>query len=215
MFGSLTPSSVGAPAARPAPEQTGRIPLTISQICALASGQRSTGEFLYLTYGEQLRRGMPTAEDYRGGKVLITKFTPLDDWRDCTVYPWRKGSNEGIVKRALRIRSNAFLPSPRPTDCCAVPRCQAGYINLQYHHIKPTFDDIVDQAILLVTPEEIVCLFGYNKFLKGTYNVADFIPDIHPVLEFLYQAHRGNEFAWLCPMHHDLATQEQRQKAKP
>lgn len=170
----------------------------------IAAGQRSTGEFEFLTHHEQVRRNLPFADMYRGGPVMTTFFEPLHDWRDVTVYPWRKhtASPRTEIAGALRIKIAANLPVPSQSDRCAIPGCFVTGFGLRYHHIRPSFAEIVDECLELMTEEEISTMFGYSKFLPGINCVADCIPDDHPAVIHLYEAHDGNEWAWLCDRHH-------------
>ncbi len=170
----------------------------------IAESQRSTGEFEFLTYYEQVRRNLPYADLYRGGPVMITFFEPLHDWRDVTVYPWRKRTKNPRteIAEALRAKIAATLPVPTPKDRCATPGCSVTGFGLRYHHVEPSFAQIAEECLEMMTEEEIRTLFGYGKFLPGIYCVADCIPDDHPAVVHLFQAHEHNEWIWLCDRHH-------------
>jgi len=167
------------------------------------AGQRATGRFEYLDFGEQLRRGMDTAERYRGGSKVMGYFEPLGDWRDVTVYPWRgRGNHRGDLKRALREISTEFLPHPMLTDFCHWSGCGESGARLEYHHVDPTFDAIAEEAMALMTPEEIEGRFGYRKFEAGKDEISRLIPRDHPAILHLIEAHVGSVFEWLCAKHH-------------
>lgn len=167
-----------------------------------AAGQRSTGRFIYLDFEEQVRRGMPTAARFRGGKLLMTYFEPLGDWRDVTVYPWRKPDPKREIKAALREIIAPYLPRPTVKDACAVSGCGARGFDLEYEHVDPTFDAIAEACLSLMSEEEIRTRFGYNKFAPGALTVADFIPRDHPAVRCLVEAHGRNKWVWLCKRHH-------------
>lgn len=168
-----------------------------------AAGQRTTGEFEYLDFNEQLRRGMDSAYRYRGGKVVITYFEPLGDWRDVTVYPWRgQGNHRRDVKAALREKIAPYLPKPQAWDKCADPGCQATGADLEYQHVTPTFDELAEQCLGLMTEAEIAGRFGYSKFVDGRDELAHCIPTNHRAFRHLLAAHQGNAWQWLCAYHH-------------
>jgi len=172
----------------------------------VAAGQRSDGRFEYLTWHERARRGMQTARDYRGGGVIMTYFEPLGEWRDVTVYPWRRPKPKQDIIRALRAKAAAFVPSPGPRDCCAHSGCLVRGAGLTYHHVSPTFAEMAESAFLLVSQQEHAARFGYDKFAKGTFSIADFISNDHPAVLYLEAAHRHNDWQWLCTEHHRAVT---------
>lgn len=167
------------------------------------AGVCSSGEFSYLDYGEQVRRGLHTATTYRGGRLMTTRVLPLDEWHDCTVYPWRRGDDprQSII-RALRQKAAFFLPHPKPSERCAGLGCLRRGGDLEYNHINPTFKDIAAECLDLMTDEEITSLFGYNKFTPGKDHLVNCIPDTHPAIVRLHELHVGNEWEWVCAFHH-------------
>ncbi len=167
-----------------------------------AAGQQSSGYFIYLTYGEQKKRGMVTARRYRGGKLLMTWFEPLGGWRDVTVYPWRKSDSKSEVKAALREIIAPLLPTPRLFDRCGRVGCEAKGLELEYNHVDPTFDDIAEGCMATISAQELQSRFGYNKFAPGAASMADFIPRDHPAVKHLIKLHRDNTWEWLCKWHH-------------
>lgn len=169
----------------------------------IAAGQRSTGEFEYLDWAEQARRGLDSADRYRGGKLLTTRFLPLDDWRDVTAYPWRAAAN-GVsdIKRALREKIAPILAKPGPDCRCAVEGCTADWRDLEYQHAEPTFNQIANECIALMAPEEIESRFGYSKFIPGRDELAHCIPSDHPSILHLIDRHTMNTWEWLCAFHH-------------
>ena len=172
----------------------------------LRSVHKSDGEFRLLTWREQQRLGMQTAEQFRGGELMQTFFTPLDRWQDVTVYPWKRPPPRAQVVAALRAKASAYIPKPIPADQCSAAGCTAWWYDLEYHHISPTFAQIVEQAMTYVTEEEIAFLFGYDKFADGCYTLADFIDDDHPAVQLIRRYHQFNESAWLCKAHHAEVT---------
>ncbi len=178
----------------------------------IAAGQKSDGRFEYLSYNEQVRRQMRSAVAYRGGPLMTAYFEPLGEWRDVTVYPWRNPGPRGEVRAALRAKSSAFIPSPTDFDLCSAPGCAATGFQLQYHHVTPTFAAIVTRALTLVSEEEVAGRFGYQKFIPGAWScdVSDFIPDDHPAVQSLAQAHKANKWCWLCRDHHQALSKERR-----
>ena len=170
----------------------------------IASEQRSTGEFEFVTHHEQVRRSLPYADMYRGGPVMMTYFEPLHDWRDVTVYPWRSNTHnpKAEIIIGLRIKIANRLPAPGGGDRCATPGCFVTGYGLRYHHIDPSFAQIAEECLALMTEEEIGTMFGYSKFLPGINCVADCMPDSHAAVQRLYELHDGNKWAWLCDAHH-------------
>jgi len=164
-----------------------------------AAGQQSTGYFEVLDWSEQRRRGMDTAERFRGGHVVMTYFEPLHDWRDVTVHPWRKGSARSDVKRALREKIAGYLPRPQAWTACA--KCGTG-VGLEYEHVTPTFNAIANQCLDLMSEAEIESRFGYNKFVSGRDELCHLLPDDHPAVARLFEAHETNEWLWLCKTCH-------------
>lgn len=173
----------------------------------VGSGQQSTGRFQFLGHAEQVRRGMDTAARFRGGPLLMAWFEPLGAWRPATVYPWRRGDDPAqAVKRALRQKSATLIPSPTPSDRCARDGCTATGFALEYEHVAPTFAEIADECLILMTPAEIASLFGYSKFTPGRDELVNCIPDDHPSIVHLRWRHQGNRWEWLCALHHRHVT---------
>lgn len=169
----------------------------------IAAGQRTTGLFQYLDFGEQVRRNLDSATRHRGGKLLMSFFDPLSDWRDCTVYPWRgQGNHRRDIKNALREKINQFLPHPKLTDRCARQPCDATGAQLEYQHIEPTFNEIAEACMELMTEQEIETRFGYSKFKAGFGDVCNLLPPLHPAVKRLLDLHIFNEWEWLCAYHH-------------
>ena len=169
------------------------------------AGEHSSGDFELLTWNEQNFRGMKTCVAYRGGELMTTFFQRCRRWGSVTVYPWRRASNRQQVVEALREKISPIIPKPTTRNHCATIGCDAQWFDLQYHHVKPTFAEMVEQAMLLISEQEIATRFGYNKFTPGTYSVADFIPAYHPAIVYLLNAHKTSSWAWLCPIHHGAA----------
>jgi hypothetical protein len=136
---------------------------------------------------------------------MMTYFEPLGEWRDVTVYPWRKSiyRPEAELTQALRVKIAKALPTPRLQDRCAHPGCWEHGFRLRYHHISPTFEEMVTECIGLTTEEERTTLFGYDKFAPGIYCMADCIPNDHPAIVRLHDLHKDNEWMWLCDAHHN------------
>ena len=173
----------------------------------MQSGQQSDGRFEYLSWREQVRRKLPYAEMYRGGPVMTSFFVPLGDWRDVTVYPWRKNIYEPRTQlvAALRVKAAPMQPRPTLSDKCAYPGCRANGYALHYHHLAPTFAEMVDECMALISNKEQSTLFGYSKFAPGILEVSDCIPDNHPAIARLKKLHESNSWIWLCHQHHDQA----------
>lgn len=169
----------------------------------IETGEHSSGDFELLTWNEQSFRGMRTAVDYRGGELMTSFFERCRRWESVTVYPWRRASNRQQVIEALRAKMSPFIPKPTTRNHCAIGGCDARWHDLQYHHEKPTFAEMVEQAMLLISEQEIATRFGYNKFTPGTNSVADFIPAYHPAIIYLIKAHQTSIWKWLCPLHHN------------
>lgn len=169
----------------------------------IEAGMCSTGEFEYLDFGEQCRRGMDTATRFHGGRLMMTHVLPLGGWRDCTVYPWRKSSNPAQeIVAALREKAAFFLPRPTPGEKCIRPNCSVYGDYLEYNHISPTFKQMATECIALMTDEEVTTRFGYDKFTPGKDELVHCIPDDHPAVIRLRELHVGNQWGWLCPFHH-------------
>lgn len=166
------------------------------------AGQHCTGVFEYLDFGEQARRGYDTAERHRGGKILRCWFEPLGDWRDVTVYPWRKSSPQNEVKKALRQKIAFHLPHPTQHDFCNRDGCTARGRDVEYEHISPTFDEIANECLGLMSEAEIESKFGYSKFIPGRDELVHCIPDDHPAVQRLIELHKNNRWEWLCAAHH-------------
>lgn len=167
----------------------------------LQSPHRSTGDFRILTYQEQRRLGLATAEQWRGGIMVQTYFVPLNRWQDVTVYPWKRASIDRQLIDALRAKANTFIPHPSLLDRCEAEGCTDS-TGLQYHHVDPEFKDMARQALALISDKEKQGRFGYDKFARGKFSLADFIPDEHPSVRLLKTLHQGNKWMWLCREHH-------------
>ncbi len=169
----------------------------------IAAGQHTTGLFRFLDFREQTRRGLDSATRHRGGKLLMSFFDPLGDWRDCTAYPWRGQRNpRRDIKNALREKINEYLPRPKSTDRCARQPCTATGSALEYQHIDPTFNEIAEACMELMTEAEIETRFGYSKFKTGFGDVCDLLPPLHPAVKRLIDLHIFNDWEWLCAYHH-------------
>jgi hypothetical protein len=167
----------------------------------LAAGVRVT-RFQYLTWDEQARRGMPTANGYRGGGIVLGWFEPLGRWEDVTVYPHRQASRATDLRQALRIKINPHLPRPTDRDWCATPGCQVWGLQLEYEHAEPTFKQIADACLALMSEQERTTRFGYSKFDPARRTIEDCIPDDHPAVRLLFELHQDNRWLWLCKLHH-------------
>lgn len=169
----------------------------------IAAGQRVV-RFRYLDFAEQQRQGRDTAERFRGGNLLEGFFEPINEWRDVTVYPWRRPSAEIEVKIALREKAAAFIPHPTDSDRCAIDGCDATGSALEYDHVAPTFDQMARECIgRCTTQEEVETRFGYSKFSPSRpVTVADCIPSDHPCVAMLREMHARNEWRWVCARHH-------------
>jgi len=73
---------------------------------------------------------------------------------------------------------------------------------LEYHHIAPEFDTIAEECLALMAPLEIAERFGYSKFIPGRDELSRLIPRDHPAILHLIEAHRWNQWEWLCKAHH-------------
>jgi hypothetical protein len=167
-----------------------------------AARQRVTA-FQYLSYGEQLRRGLATAQQFRGGNIMLGWFEPADEWTDVTVYPHRKPTDpRRLFHMALRAKIAPHLPHPGADDRCAEAGCTASGVQLEYEHAEPTFLAIASACMEVFTEEEIAGRFGHNKFLPGKRNLVDCIPDVHPAIARLRELHQDNRWMWLCKLHH-------------
>lgn len=168
----------------------------------LEAGQHCTGVFEYIDFVEQRKRGHDTAERFRGGKILLCWFEPLGDWRDVTVYPWRKSSPKNEIKKALREKIALQLPHPSDYDFCSHEGCGARGSQVEYEHVSPTFDEIATECLTLMSEDEINSKFGYSKFIPGRDHLVHCIPDDHPAVQRLVELHQSNKWEWLCSWHH-------------
>lgn len=176
----------------------------------IRAGQHASGRFLYLDIIGQVERMMDTVERYRGGNVLLGYFVPLEDWRDVTVYPWRKSRNPRVeLKRTLREKIGPHLPHPTYRDRCSAVGCVARDRELEYEHVRPTFNEIAEECLAWMTDEEIDSRFGYSKFNPGNREPVHYLPDEHPAVQHLIARHVGNEWTWLCSYHHRGVRKEQ------
>lgn len=178
----------------------------------IKAGQHSDGRFQLLTWRKQAKMGLQTAQDFRGGELMISYFQPLNRWQDVTVYPWKRPSNTQRLKDALRLKASKIIPHPTASTRCESMGCTCRGYDLEYHHVSPTFQTILQECLTLFSPEEVSDLFGYNKFRAGTFTLADFIPDSHLAVKRMGELHRNAEFQWLCVYHHGLATKAQREE---
>lgn len=168
-----------------------------------AAKQRAT-KLKLLSYSKQLELGLPTAQMYRGGVLMMGWFEPLRQWRDVSVYPWKRSKDKKqLIKRALRDILSKYLPHPTNDDRCAVSGCTCTGYSLEYDHVRPTFAVISDRCLQLMSTAEIDTLFGYDKFSdSGKSSIADYIPQDHMAIKVLLDAHKFNEWRWLCKFHH-------------
>lgn len=167
------------------------------------AGQKTTGQFRFLSGSTQERAGMPTAKRFRYGRMLTAYFVPIGGWWDVSAYPWRRPKPAAEIGAALReIANQNVVPKPDPDDRCAVPDCSGPWSALEYDHVTPTWREIAAAALRLCTQEEIATRFGYQKFVAGVYTVADCIPPAHPGIRYVLDAHRTNQWRWCCRFHH-------------
>lgn len=146
--------------------------------------------------------------------LMMGLFEPIHQWQDVTLYPWlSKGVSQHIKEALRKIWEMRLRPAPTWDDSCA--RC--GRVDqLQYDHIVPSFNEIADACLKVVTQEERDTLFGYDKFEAGTMSLADFIlrDAARPVLLLLQESHRNNVWQWLCRDCHILKTSETQRRPK-
>ena len=167
----------------------------------IAAGQRSDGRFRYLSPGAVAEFDPARAKEIRGGKMLVTYFTPVGRWEDVTVYPWRKSIDPS--KEIIRaLREKAPVPLASEMDQCAHEGCKTPWYALEYDHVSPTFKEIAAEAMSLMTAGEIASRFGYSKFSPSRRHLSRCIPDDHPAIIALAQFHERNEWRWVCPRHH-------------
>lgn len=166
------------------------------------AGQRATGNFMYLTPRGMAMFDPDRVAELRGGKVVMALFTPCDRWEDVTVYPWRKGNTRSKIASDLREKIARHLPHPSARDTCSCATCSADWRTLEYDHVTPTFAEMVDEVIKLMTEEEVESRFGYSKFTPGKQTASRLIPDDHPAFVRLLRLHDTNEWRWVCPLHH-------------
>ena len=164
--------------------------------------QYSTGEFELLSWRKQSRLKMKTAEYCRGNDLLVTRFVPLNEWRDVTVFPWKRKAPLSAMIAALRVLSHDYIPVPTNNDKCAINGCQVRGYGLNYHHIDPVFADMASECMTLFTRDEINTSFGYRKFAVPFREVWELIPDTHPAIIKLKEFHQNNKWSWLCQAHH-------------
>lgn len=155
-----------------------------------------------LSYSKQVELGLPTADMYRGGVLVTAWFEPSRMWRPVTLRPWRTTGKRQRVKQALRAILSPWLPKPTALDKCAVPGCGARGFDLEYHHLSPTFAEIANDCLELVSDQEIDSLFGYSKFGQDGSSLAECIPRNHAATTLLFDKHQNNQWCWLCKFHH-------------
>jgi hypothetical protein len=140
-------------------------------------------------------------------------FVPLARWQDVTAYPWRKrGSPITDLKCALRAIFREHC-RPRIAEACGVDGCGRAE-RLEFDHIEPSFDEIAQECIGLMTAEEIATKFDYDQFDPHRMTLAAFIPRQHPAVVHMIATHRVGRFQWLCREHHQIVTAERRREIR-
>jgi hypothetical protein len=139
-------------------------------------------------------------------------FVPLQRWQDVSAYPWRKPSVIADLKIALRAIFREHC-RPKIAEACAIDDCGRAEF-LEFDHIEPSFNEISNECIGLMTPDEIETKFGYDQFDPERMTLAAFIPLEHPAVMHMIATHRIGRFQWLCPEHHRAVTSERRREAK-
>jgi hypothetical protein len=167
-----------------------------------AAGQRATGLFKYLTPRGMAVHDPQRVKELRGGNLLMAYFTPAERWEDVTVYPWRRGNPKSNFSRDMREKIALQLPQPSSSDRCVADGCNADWQSLEYDHVTPTFSQMIDEIICLVSQDDIDGRFGYSKFSEGKQTPSRLIPDDHPAFVRLVDLHRDNKWRWVCPLHH-------------
>jgi len=135
-------------------------------------------------------------------------FLPLGRWQDVTAYPWRKGTLVADLKNALRAIFREYV-RPKLADACAI--CGTAEA-LDYDHVDPSFGEIANECLTLMSEDEIKTKFGYDQFHPTKMSLAAFIPLDHPAVVHLIATHRHPAFQWqwLCRLHHQQVTSARR-----
>lgn len=169
-----------------------------------AAGQVATGRFEHLDVFEQERRGLEGDLYYRN--VLLALFEPSGRWLPVSVYPWRRRqrSHHRDIEEALRRILADYLPEPWDRERCAVPNCpvRGGVV---FTHTAPTWKEIADGCLSLVTPDELESRFGYNRYDPERCELYRLIPAAHPAIRHLIVSHSAAKWKWLCAEHHRAA----------
>ena len=165
------------------------------------AGQKASGYFWYVTGGLMAEEFPTLAQRWRGGRALLCYLTPMNHWRPVTVYPWRRSNPKAHAKGILRGKIAPYLPQHAPNEVCAVPGCGATW-GLQCDHVSPTFNEIADECLKLISLDALEAEWQRRKYLFEDDDPVDIIPDSHPVIQKLFELHKKAELRWLCPEHH-------------
>lgn len=166
-----------------------------------AAGQRSSGHFQYLTQDTMSLEFPRLAERWRGGKALFCYLTPMNHWRPVTVYPWRKVTPATHAKQILRAKIAPYMPRRDGSQSCAVSGCGERW-GLECDHLTPTFDEIAEECIKLITPDELASSWRRRQYSFEDIDPVDSIPNSHPAIQRLFELHGSAQLQWLCPEHH-------------
>ena len=94
-------------------------------------------------------------------KVLLKEF--FEQFLRCFFPVWAARFDFSTLSW---LDKEIFPDPPRGVaDACAVCGTAEG---LEYDHVTPTFAQIVDECLALMSPEDIATKFGYDKFQPGT-----------------------------------------------
>lgn len=143
-------------------------------------------------------------------KPILLMYCPeLDDYVSVSVYQFRRDVSYGtyvydsnLIYELYRYKCYELgLLKSYYYKLCDYPNCiEKG---VEYHHHNPTFKQMMKNDILpLISDNDFVTQFGYQKFDRSINSKLYYLDNHHPSVLKLIELHRNNEYYMLCKKHH-------------
>lgn len=145
----------------------------------------------------------------RNKPILLMYVPELDNYVSVSVYQFSRDVSYGTYKYDLNHISELYrykcyelnLFKPFYYMKCQYPNCDESKV--EYHHHNPTFQHMMEYNILpLISDDDFITEFGYNKFDRYINSRLYYLNNDHPSVRKLKELHQDNKYYMLCKKHH-------------
>lgn len=166
-----------------------------------SSGQLACGAFQRLSVERQEECGM----EPRPGPLLLAQFEPSGRWLPVSAYPWRRRPRDHTPEVALALKTLLTFymgdESSYHHERCDECGLRGPGNGLVWQPISPTWDELSQACLALMTPEEIAGRWGFNRFDPKRDDLARLLPAAHPAIRYLLVTGLSARWAWVCSTH--------------